>query len=121
MSHKDQQEKTDERILGSGNFVHQVLQETEEKSLRQIKFKQSCLTLTKIIEQECNKGNVGWKELESGSRRTMASRTRAEIARRVMKDLGLSAAEIARHLGVATSSISRAGAKTRKQATAQRK
>ena len=121
MRRKDQQEKADERILGSGDFVHQVIEEAEKKSLRQIKFNQSGLTLTKIIEQECNKGNVGWKELESGSRRTMVSRTRAEIARRGMEELGLSAAEIARHLGVATSSITRAVAKTRKHATAQRK
>ena len=121
MRRKDQQEKADERILGSGDFVHQVIEEAEKKSLRQIKFNQSGLTLTKIIEQECNKGNVGWKELESGSRRTMVSRTRAEIARRGMEELGLSAAEIARHLGVATSSITRAVAKTRKHVTAQRK
>jgi putative transposase len=120
MRRKDQQEKADERILGSGDFVHQVIEEAEKKSLRQIKFNQSGLTLTKIIEQECDKGNVGWKELESGSRRTMVSRTRAEIARRGMEELGLSAAEIARHLGVATSSITRAVAKTRKHAAAQR-
>ncbi len=115
MRRKDHQEETDERILGSGDFVHQIIKEAEKNSLRQIKCKRSGLTLSKIIEQECNKANVGQKELESGSRRAMASRTRAEIARRGMEELGLSAAEIARHLGVATSSITRAVAKTRNQ------
>jgi transposase len=38
-----------------------------------------------------------------------------------MEELGLSAAEVARHLGVATSSITRAVAKAQKQAIAQRK
>ena len=113
MRRKDHQEETDERILGSGDFVHQIIQEAEKKSLRQIKCQRSGLSLSKIIDQECKKTNVGRKELESGSRRTMASRTRAEIARRGVEELGLSAAEIARHLGVATSSITRAVAKTR--------
>ena len=117
MRRKDQQEKADERILGSGDFVHQVIQEAEKKSLRQIKINRSGLTLTKIIEQECTRGSISRNELESGSRRSMVSRTRAEIARRGMEELGLSAAAIARHLGVATSSITRAVAKTRKQTT----
>jgi hypothetical protein len=121
MRSKDQQEETDERILGSGDFVHQVMKEAEIKSLRQIKLKRSGLTLRKIIEQECKRANVSQNELESGSRRSMASRTRAEIARRSMEELGLSAAEIARHLGVATSSITRAVAKTRNHVTTQRR
>ncbi len=121
MRRKDQQENADERILGCGDFVHQVIQEAEKKTLRQIKFHRSGLTLTKIIEQECKRGTVSRNELECGSRRSMVSRTRAEIARRGMEELGLSAAEIARHLGVATSSITRAVAKTKQQAAAQRK
>ena len=111
MRRKDQREETDERILGSGDFVHQVIKEAEKKSLRQIKLKRSGLTLIKIIEQECKKAQVSRKELESGSRRSRVSRTRSEIARRGMEEIGLSAAEIARHLGVATSSITRAVAK----------
>ncbi len=118
---KDQKEQADERILGSGDFVDQIIQEAEKKSLRQIKFHQSGLTLAMIIEQECKNGSVNRNELESGSRRSMVSMTRAEIARRGMEELGLSAAEIARHLGVATSSITRAVAKAQKQVAVQRK
>jgi hypothetical protein len=105
---KGQKEERDERILGSGDFVHHVIKEAEDKSLRQMKLKRSGMTLIKIIEQECEKGPISLKELEGGSRRSMVSRARAQIARRGVKELGLSAAEIARHLGVATSSITRA-------------
>ncbi len=111
MRRKGQKEETDERVLGSGDFVHQVIKEAEDKSLRQLKIKKSGLTLIKIIEQECKQGQISRKELESGSRRSKVSQTRAQIARRGMEDIGLSAAEIARHLGVATSSITRAIAK----------
>jgi len=108
MRRKGRKEETDERILGSGDFVHQVIKEAEDKSLRQMKLKRSGLTLLKIIEQECKKGQISRKELESGSRRSKVSQTRAQIARRGIEEIGLSAAEVARHLGVATSSITRA-------------
>ena len=121
MRRKGQKEEVDERILGSGDFVHQVIKEAEEKSLRQMKLKKSGLTLIKIIEQECKKSEVSRKELESGSRRSKVSQTRAEIAQRGMIELGLPAAEIARHLGVATSSITRAVEKLRSSPTMQRK
>jgi putative transposase len=73
-----------------------------------MKLKRSGLTLAKIIEQECRKGQISQKELENGSRRSKISKTRAQIARRGMEEIGLSAAELARRLGVATSSITRA-------------
>ena len=107
MRRKGHKEEVDERILGSGEFVHQVIKEAEQKSLRQMKLKRLGLTLIKIIEQECKKSGVSRKELESGGRRSKVSQTRAEIAQRGMIELGLPAAEIARHLGVATSSITR--------------
>ncbi len=121
MRRKDQQKETDERILGSEDFVHQILKEADNKYLRQIKCQRSGLTLGKIIEQECKKANVGRIELESGSRRIMVSRTRAEVARRGIEELGLSAAEIARHLGVATSSITRAVARIPTRVKTQRR
>jgi hypothetical protein len=121
MRRKGQKEETDERILGSGDFVHQIIKEAEDKSLRQMKLKRSGLTLTKFIEQECKKEQISRKELENGSRRSKVSQLRAEIARRGMKELGLPAAEIARHLGVATSSITRAVEKIGNLATTQRK
>lgn len=111
MRRRGRKEETDERILGSGDFVHQVIKDVEDKSLRQLKLKRSGLTLIKIMEQECKKGQISLKELEGGSRRVKVSQARARIAQRGIEEIGLSAAEIARHLGVATSSITRAIAK----------
>jgi predicted transcriptional regulator len=55
---------------------------------------------------------VNLQALKKGSRRKVVSGTRAKIARRGIEKLGLSCAELARHLGVCTSSISRVLAKT---------
>jgi hypothetical protein len=108
---KNQKEAYDERILGSGDFVHAVIKETEEKQLRQIKLRRKGLTLDRIIEQEVKKSRISIQELKTGSRRKAASETRAKIAARAVTDIGASCAEIARHLGVCTSSISRVVAK----------
>ena len=108
MRRKGQKEEYDERILGNGDFVNRILKESEEKEIRQMKFRRSGLTLIKIIKDECKDRQISRKELESGGRRAKVSLARAKIARRGVEELGLSAAEIARHMGVATSSITRA-------------
>ena len=95
-------------------FVHAVLKEAEEKQLRQTKIRRrrgGGLTLDRLVEQETEKPQISLKELKGGSRRKVVSEARAKIARRCVDELGLSCAEIARHLGVCTSSISRVLAK----------
>jgi len=108
---KKQTEEYDERILGSGDFVHAILKEAEEKQLRQIRLRRAGITIDRLIKQETEKSQISSRELKSGSRRKVVSETRAKIARRGLEELGLSCAEIARHLGVCTSSISRVVAK----------
>ena len=97
----------DERILGGGDFVHTILKETEDRELRQLKLKRSGKTIQKIIDEECKKSGISPLEVMNGVRRRAVSRLRAVIATRGRTELGLSSAEMARHLGVATSSISR--------------
>jgi hypothetical protein len=106
-----QGEESDERILGGGNFVKEVLQEVEERQLRQLKVRRRGATILDIIAEECVRAGVNARELTHGSRRSVVSRVRAVIANRCVGEMGLSAAEIARKLGVTTSSITRAVAK----------
>jgi REP element-mobilizing transposase RayT len=101
-------EEFDERILGSGDFVNAVLKEAEEKAIRQLKLRRSGKTLSKIIDQECDRSGIGPKELKEGSRRREVSVLRLKIAKRGLDELGLTLAEIARHVGVSTSGIARA-------------
>jgi len=101
------EEEGDERILGSGDFVHAILKDTEERELRQLKLKRSGRTIQKIIDEECRKDGISPKEVMNGVSRRAVSSLRATIAHRARMELGLSSAEMARHLGVAASSISR--------------
>jgi putative transposase len=100
-------EEGDERILGGGDFVHAILKETEERELRQLKLKRTGKTIQKIIDEECKKSGISPQEVMNGVRRREVSRLRAVIASRGRTELGVSSAEMARHLGVAASSVSR--------------
>ena len=110
-----QKEETDERILGGGDFVSAILKEVEEKTMRQLKLQRDGKTITMIIEEECSKGRITPEELKGGGRRRRASTLRAKIAGRALDELGLSMAEIARHVGVTTSSIAKAVARLEKE------
>jgi putative transposase len=112
---RGQRKESDERILGSGDFVNAILQEAEEKARRQMKLQWADKSLGKIIEEECKKGRSSANELSGGSRRRKVSTVRARIARRGVDELGISMAEIARHVGVTTSSIAKAVARLEKE------
>ena len=112
---RGQREESDERILGSGDFVKAILKEVEEKTGRQQKLRRTGKTITKIIEEECRKGGTSANELRGGSRRRKVSAVRARIAERGVAELGLSMAEIARHVGVTTSSIAKAVARLKEE------
>ena len=108
MRRKGLKEESDERILGTGDFVSAILKEVEEKQFRQLKLKRSGRTIDDIIRDECKHGKVTPEELKQGNRRRRVCEKRYKIALRSREELGLSGAEIARHLGVNTSSINRA-------------
>lgn len=98
----------DERILGSGYFVNAVFKEIEEKTRLQLKLRRAGTTIGKIIDQECKGINISREKLKGDSRRRKVCVLRVQIAKRGLDVLGLSLAEIARHVGVSTSGIARA-------------
>jgi hypothetical protein len=67
------------------------------------------VTITKqLVEEICKRSGINEKELRMGGRRRKVSETRAEISYRLNCELGIPAAEIARHLGLCTSAIAKA-------------
>lgn len=108
MRRRGQKEEFDERILGGGDFVNNILKEVEDRELRQLKAKRSGKNIQRVIEEECWKYGISPVELQGGSKRRKVSNARAAIGLRGREELGLSAAEIARHVGVNTSGVTRA-------------
>ena len=97
----------DQRILGTGDFVERVLSESEGSlCCRRSPIDQHKRAET-ILKEECQKGNIEHEELQMGSRRGKIPQVRSMIAQRLVKELGMSLAEVARQLGVSTSGIFR--------------
>ncbi len=106
--------KGDERILGDSDFVLSVISEAEQQK-RQFHHIPEIRT-GEIIREECHRLRVSVAELESGIKRQNVTAARETIASRCARDLGLTAAEIARHLEVGTSAVTRAIARAGKKA-----
>ena len=95
--------RADGRILGTGTFVKNMLKRKQTYSpvgKRTEKMK-------KIIGSYCKKADIQLAALQGGARSRPVSRLRVEIAFVLVKDLGISYAEIGRQLGITTSAVSR--------------
>jgi putative transposase len=97
----------DARILGSGDFVHEVMREAEERVARQVR-NRGRRSIEEIVVKMCTEASVDEKEVRSGSRRRRVSQVRTEIACLLSREMGMPMAEIARRLGVGTSAIAMA-------------
>jgi len=104
---KGVRELTDERILGSGEFVEQVLSEADEKLQHQHSVRERKKMIEQVIAEGCRKGKVSVPELRSGSRRGAVSEVRAQIATALVEEYGVPMAEVARQVGVSTSAVSK--------------
>ena len=100
-----EQEKGDARILGSGDFVAQVIDEAEQKVRRQLAGDNLIERAEKLISRYCTEHNVPIEVLRSGSRRQAVSAIRRQLALRLVKKIGLSMAETGRQLGLTTSGV----------------
>jgi REP element-mobilizing transposase RayT len=98
-------EKGDARILGSGDFVAQVIDEAEQKVRQQLAGDDLIERAEKLISSYCTEHNIPIEVLRSGSRRQAVSAIRRQLALRLVKKIGLSMAETGRQLGLTTSGV----------------
>jgi putative transposase len=107
MRSRDARELFDARILGSGDFVDQIIKDASINVKYQFTESERTRNVEEYIATVCKKENLTIKELSSGSRRQHVPRTRALIAKHIVKNYGVTLAEAARHLGVSTSAVSK--------------
>ena len=110
-----EKEEYDSRILGSGEFVEGLLREADERLARQVRPKSRGEALKQILKGYCDQAGVELGELSGGSQRRGVAEVRAKVAYRLNREMGISMAEIARHLGVGTSAVAMAIRKEEKR------
>jgi REP element-mobilizing transposase RayT len=109
MRQRGERQFSDERILGSSEFVKSVLGDSDGLPVMP-----PCHTVAErladaaaMIAETCTASNLSLASLQSGSRSKAYTTTRGNLARRFVLELGLNHAEAARLLGVSRSAISR--------------
>jgi hypothetical protein len=96
------------RILGSGDFVAEIIREAEKKVRRYIRVSEMKTSIDNAIKEMCREEGITENELRMGARSRKFSRARAKISHYLSHEFGVSKAEIARQLGVCTSAIAKA-------------
>lgn len=100
-------ERSDERILGSGDFVNDVVNGADEALRHQFGGQVRAEKIDHHIKNLCQEKGINIEELRSGSRRPEVSRIRRQLAIELLETYGTPLAEIARQVGVSTSAISK--------------
>ena len=100
-------QQSDERILGSGEFVERVLAEAEARVQRQHAARRQRGRIERVIVLACMKSGASLTELRSGSRRGKLPTIRAALVSKLVEDFGVAIAEVARQVGISTSGVSK--------------
>ena len=94
---KEDREKSDQRILGSGGFVGAVLQKSERLLEKKYKPKQ---TIDDLIAVVADKVGISPELICSGSRKKKIADARALLAYLAVEEVGHPAAEVAQSLAI---------------------
>jgi hypothetical protein len=98
---------SDERILGSGDFIEQVLSETEDKAKETLRWRGRVPDLQSLLSKISKKRGVEEQEVRGRDQRRSVVSARKVFSQMAVKRLGYSGAAVARFLGVTTSLVNR--------------
>jgi len=98
---------SDERILGSSEFVKDVIEDAEEKERQTLRLNVKLSGLASLSEKICEGEGVDKSELCSGIRKRDVVKSRKIFCQLAVKKMGYSGAEVGRFLGITTSAVNR--------------
>jgi len=98
---------SDERILGGDKFIQRLMSEAEEKEKETLRLGREVPDLPKLAKRIVRGEGVAESELRSGIRKREVVRARRLFCQLAIGRMGYPGAEVARFLGVTTSSVNR--------------
>jgi putative transposase len=105
---KGEKVASDQRILGSSEFVKTLLEESDEREKETLRFTTKAPDLASLARQVSRNEGIAETELKSGSRRRKISSARRLFCQVSVVKMGYPGAQVARLLGVSTSAVVRA-------------
>ncbi len=108
----------DERLLGDGEFVNQVLKISEEAMVKKDRLKREGWDIKRIVKQVCELMDISEDEILKRTRAKRVSHARSLIAYWCYQELGMNGQEIGNYFGITKQSVNAAikrGEKTAKE------
>jgi putative transposase len=99
---------SDERVLGSGEFLESLLSEVNERESQTLRLSSTVSDLAFLARRIAIEEGITESELRSGSRRKKVSKARRLFCHVAVERMGHPGAHVARFLGVTTSAVVRA-------------
>ena len=103
---KRKKEAADERILGSGKFVEEILKQAEEQEQRESQLRREGWNYERVKTRAAEVFGLSPESLDYKGRDNGASRGRALLCLWLSRDLKMSNREIAENLGVSNPAVS---------------
>ena len=101
---------SDERILGSSEFVERIITEADQKEKETLRLSAKISGLDSLAKTVSAREGIDEEELRSGSKKRAVVRARRVFCQLAVSKMGYSGAEVARFLGVTTSAVNRCAA-----------
>ena len=98
---------SDERMLGSSEFIERVLADANQREKDTLRLSREIPNLGEFAKKISERQNIKEAELLSGSRKKRVAEARKIFCQVVVKKAGYSGAEVARFLGISTSAVNR--------------
>lgn len=98
----------DERVLGDGEFVNQVLKISEEEMLKKERLKRAGWDINRVVRRVCELLSINEQEILRRSCGGKRSWARGLIAYWSSKELGISGVEIGKYFGITKQSVGEA-------------
>jgi putative transposase len=104
---KGEKTASDERILGSGEFIERLLSQAEEKAKQTLGWRGRVPDLQTLLSKISKKEGVEQQKVRGGDQRRSVVSARKVFCKLAVKRMGYSGASVARYLGVTTSLVNR--------------
>jgi REP element-mobilizing transposase RayT len=104
---RDERQVADQRILGDGDFVKQVISGLDDLVKKNLRLSGQRIDIKALAEKVSERYNVSIGELRSGGRRRAVVQARCAMSWIGVRQLGYSGADVARYLGVTNSCVTR--------------
>ncbi|MBM4349148.1 MAG: transposase [Deltaproteobacteria bacterium] len=97
----------DERVLGGDEFIEKLLREVDERERETLRINRKVPDLQGLAKRVMEGEGIEERELRSGNRKREVVRARRVFCQLAIGKMGYPGAEVARYLGVTTSSVNR--------------